>query len=92
MKLLGKSVFDELKKNYPETVSRIESLQSEIEAADWETPHDVKQKYASASILAGNQVVFNIKGNKYRVLVQISYKNKIVLIKKAGTHKEYNKW
>lgn len=92
MKLIGKIVFDEFKKKYPETASSVNSLQSEIEASDWNTPYEVKQRYASASIPGNNQIIFNIKGNKYRVLVQISYKNKIVFIKKAGTHKEYDKW
>ena len=54
-------------------------------------PQEVKEKYRSASIIGGNKVVFNIKGNKYRLVTRINYRMKIVYIKFIGTHKEYDK-
>lgn len=56
----------------------------------WRTPADVKQKYASASIVAGNRVVFNIKGNDYRLVVKINYEYGIVYVRFIGTHAEYD--
>ncbi|MFH1288148.1 MAG: type II toxin-antitoxin system HigB family toxin [bacterium] len=53
---------------------------------------DLKQRYPKASILKDKYVVFNICGNKYRLLVQVAYNTSIVLIKKIGTHKEYDNW
>ena len=63
---------------------------SEAKEADWDGPNDIKDKYHSSSILGNNRVVFNIKGNKYRLIVAIKYEFKIVYIRFVGTHKEYD--
>ena len=62
----------------------------EAKKADWKTPQDVKAKYASASIIKNNRVVFNIKGNDYRLVVAIAYKLQIVYIKFIDTHAVYD--
>jgi mRNA interferase HigB len=59
--------------------------------AEWKTPHDLKTYYANASLLGNNRVVFNIKGNDYRLIVAVSYRAKIVLVKFIGTHAEYDR-
>ena len=59
--------------------------------ADWETPADVLKAYANASIVGPNRVVFNIKGNDYRLVVAINYRHQIVFIKWLGTHSDYDK-
>lgn len=59
--------------------------------ADWKAPKDVKCTYASASIIAGSRVVFNIKGNTYRLVVKIEYEKQIIFIRFIGTHAEYDK-
>mgnify|MGYP006199370373 CR=1 FL=1 len=59
--------------------------------AQWRTPQDIKAHYASASFVANNRVVFNIKGNDYRLIVAISYRFQAVYIKFIGTHTEYNR-
>ena len=92
MKLIGKDVLYKFKSLYAEVRSQIDSWEAEAEAAQWKTPLDIKRRYATASFLKNSQVVFNIKGNKYRLLVKVNYENKIVLIIKAGTHKEYMRW
>ena len=61
---------------------------SEAEAAQWQTPNDIKEKYASASIVENNRVVFNVKGNKYRLAVAINYAYSIIYIRFIGTHEE----
>jgi mRNA interferase HigB len=58
--------------------------------ADWEGPHDVKAEYGTASILKNGRVVFNIGGNKYRLVVKIIYQVRIVYIRFVGTHAEYD--
>ncbi|MBB3348343.1 type II toxin-antitoxin system HigB family toxin [Sphingomonas sp. BK069] len=63
---------------------------AEAMAAAWKTPADVKAKYKSASIVGDNRVVFNIAGNKYRLIVHINYQLQIVLVKFVGTHAEYD--
>lgn len=64
---------------------------AEARAAQWTCPQDVKKKYANASIIANNRVVFNIKGNDYRLIVAIAYRMQYVYIKFIGTHTEYDK-
>jgi mRNA interferase HigB len=62
----------------------------EVEKEDWDTPAKVKEKYRNASIVGDNRVVFNIKGNSYRLVVKISYPARVVLVRFVGTHAEYD--
>ncbi len=63
----------------------------EAKGANWKSSADVKGQYRSASILKKRRVVFNISGNKYRLVVLINYDARIVYIRFVGTHKEYDK-
>ncbi|MBN8217836.1 MAG: type II toxin-antitoxin system HigB family toxin [Spirochaetes bacterium] len=62
----------------------------EAREAEWRNPRDIKVRYPTASILPGNRVVFNIKGNKYRLVVAIKYDFNLVLIRFVGTHAQYD--
>jgi mRNA interferase HigB len=62
-----------------------------VKAADWSTPADVKQMFRSADILGGGRVVFNIGGNKYRLVAAVHYRGKRVYIRFVGTHKDYDR-
>jgi mRNA interferase HigB len=75
----------------PEAEGELKAWYSEAKNAVWKTPADVKAKYRNASILKGGRVVFNICGNKYRLVVWINYQLAIVYIRFIGTHKEYDK-
>ena len=92
MKLLDKQLLIEFAEEHADARSQISSWWAEIEEAQWNNPGDLKRQYPKASILKGQCVVFDICGNKYRLATKINYKNKIVLIKKTGTHNEYDKW
>ena len=59
--------------------------------AKWKSPNDVKKQYGNASIVGNERVVFNICGNKYRLIVKIRYDIQLVYIRFVGTHKEYDK-
>ena len=61
-----------------------------MRSATWKTPNDVKRQFGSASIIGGNRVVFNIAGNKYRLIVRIHYNTGIVYVRFIGTHREYD--
>jgi mRNA interferase HigB len=63
----------------------------EIKQANWNNANDIKAKYRSASILKKGRVVFNICGNKFRIIVWVNYSLKIAYIKWVGTHTEYDK-
>ena len=58
--------------------------------ADWATPNEVKAQFASASILKDGRVIFNIAGNKYRLVVWINYPYRVAYIRFMGTHKQYD--
>lgn len=63
----------------------------EAERADWDSPPQVKERYRSASFVGRDRVVFNIKGNTYRLVVRINYPQRIVFIRFVGTHAEYDR-
>lgn len=64
---------------------------SRANKAKWRGPQDVKAEYASASFLGGNRVVFNIGGNKYRLIVRFNYAHGIGYIRFVGTHNDYDR-
>ena len=67
------------------------SWYEETKKAAWQGPADIKARYQHASLLAKNRVVFNISGNKYRLVVWIRYDKQIVFIRFVGTHAEYDR-
>ena len=70
---------------------QFEAWYFEAKHAQWESPADVKAQYGSASVIGDNRVVFNIAGNKYRLIVRINYNSKTVFVRFVGTHQEYDK-
>jgi mRNA interferase HigB len=71
--------------------SALAAWYQEARHAEWQSSADVKRAYASASIVTGARVVFNIKGNSYRLIVAVDYKRQIIFIKWIGTHANYDK-
>ncbi len=74
----------------PEVEQQLRAWHDEVISQKWEQPADIKARYASASILKKRRVVFNIKGNKYRLIVAVAFNVGVVYIKFIGTHKEYD--
>lgn len=64
---------------------------SEVSRAEWRTASDVKRSYATASVVGADRVVFNIKGNDYRLVVAVDFEKGIVGIKWLGTHRDYDR-
>jgi mRNA interferase HigB len=62
----------------------------EVTHAQWKNSADIKQSYANASIIGADRVVFNIRGNSYRLVVAVDFRKSAVFIKWFGTHKEYD--
>lgn len=63
---------------------------TEVKKATWKSPADIKAQYTTASILKSRRVVFNIKGNDYRIIVAVAYSVGFVFVKFIGTHKQYD--
>lgn len=75
---------------YRDSKKALEAWFYETKNANWKAPSDIKEKYGNASILRNNRVVFNICGNKYRILVAVNYSTGILYIRFIGTHAEYD--
>lgn len=70
---------------------QLKARYQETKLARWKTPSDIKRSYPSASILQDNRIVFNIKGNHYRLIVRINFHYQIVWIRFIGTHAQYDR-
>jgi len=79
------------KSKYQQAEESVKAWIYEVRFSTWSNSNELKAKYRNASILSSKRVVFNIKGNDYRLIVDIEYKLKIVFVVWFGTHKEYDK-
>ena len=91
MRVIAKRTLRDFWEKHADTEQQLKAWYNEAEQADWKTPNDIKKDYPSASILEDNRMVFNIKGNNYRLIVRIHYKYGVVWIRFIGTHTEYGK-
>lgn len=78
-------------KDHRAVESALNSWFHEVQNSDWRTPADVTGSYRNASIVGNDRVVFNIKGNAYRLVAAVDYRRQIVFIKWIGTHAQYDK-
>jgi mRNA interferase HigB len=75
----------------PQGMEPLLAWYADARKADWASPGAIKRRYPSASILPGNRVVFNIGGNKYRLVVRINYPYRVVYVRFVGTHADYDR-
>lgn len=90
LRVIAKRTLREFWKKHGDCEEQLKSWYYEAEHSNWKTPNNIKSKYPSASIITSNRVVFNIKGNNYRLIVKINYDYGIVWIRFVGTHAEYD--
>ena len=91
MRIIAKRPLREFWERHPDAEEPLLAWYREVEQEDWDTPAKVKAKYRNASIVGDNRVVFNIKGNDYRLVVKINYPFRIVYIRFVGTHAAYDR-
>jgi mRNA interferase HigB len=91
MRIISRKKLREYWEHHPDARSSLESWYADVKQADWKNPEDIKTVYRTASFTANNRIVFNIKGNKYRVIVAVQYTYRIVYIRFIGTHQEYDR-
>ncbi|ECD7244787.1 type II toxin-antitoxin system HigB family toxin [Salmonella enterica] len=90
MKIISVKTLRDFWAKYPDAEQPLKSWVDEVTRAEWLTPAAIKEQYRSASILKNRRVVFNIKGNDYRLIVAIAYQRGWLFVKFIGTHKQYD--
>jgi mRNA interferase HigB len=75
---------------HPDAEQPLKAWHEEASKANWRTPQDIKDRYATASFLRNKRVVFNVKGNDYRLVVSVAYRFDAVYVKFVGTHVQYD--
>ena len=90
MRLIAIGTLRNFWRTHPDSREQLQAWYKLMKSASWKTPNDVKRQFRSASIMGDNRVVFNIAGNKYRLIVKIHYNTGIVYLRFVGTHKQYD--
>ncbi len=90
MQIISRRPLVEFWGKHPDAQGSLTAWYHEVETATWKGPNDVKASYATASVIGNNRVVFNIGGNKYRLIAAVLYPSHKVLIKFIGTHRQYD--
>ena len=91
MRIVAKRTLREFWQLRPDSEEPLLAWYREVEKEDWDSPGKVKVKYRNASIVGDSRVVFNIKGNDFRLVVKINYPYRIVYVRFVGTHAEYDR-
>jgi len=91
MRVISGKGLRRFQERHPEVALTLQAWRRRAEQAQWLSPQEVKNDYPSASILSGDRVVFNIKGNHYRLVAQIHYDTGHIYVRFIGTHAEYDR-
>ncbi len=91
MRVFAKKILREFWEKHNDSEEQLKSWCREASKVKWKTPVDIKSEYAKASILKNGRIVFNICGNKYRLIVDINYKRRWSFIRFIGTHNDYDR-
>ena len=90
-RIFAKSTLREFWEKNPDSEQYLKTWYDTARSSDWKNPNDVKQKYANASILKDSRIVFNIKGNSYRLVAKFNFEKQWIFVRFIGTHNEYDK-
>jgi len=91
MRIISRKALREFWEEHPDAEQPLRAWLTNVKQATWKTPTDVKDTYRSASFIANKRVIFNIKGNHYRIVIAIKFRYGVVYIRFVGTHSEYDK-
>lgn len=91
MRIVSRRILREFWEKHPDAALPLQTWFHDVERANWSEPADIKTVYRNASFIANNRIVFNIKGNHYRLVVVVVYQHGMVYIRFVGTHEEYNR-
>lgn len=91
MRVISRKTLREFWDRHPEAQQPLQAWFDDVKHADWKSPAEIKDANRNASFLANNRVVFNIKGNRYRLIVAVQYVHGILYIRFVGTHQDYDR-
>jgi len=91
LRVISRKTLREFWDKHPDCEQQLKSWYKEMEKAGYRNPNQLKSDFPSVSILDNGRFVFNIKGNKYRLIVKINFDYQILWIRFVGTHSEYDK-
>lgn len=91
MRIISRKTLRAFWEQHPDVQQALQAWYHDAKQAAWRTPADIKNVYRNASFVGNNRVVFNIKGNQYRLVVAIQYQHSIVYIRFIGSHQDYDK-
>ena len=90
-RIIAKRTIREFWEKYPDSKDYLETWYETVRSANWKTPNEIKEFYATVTILKNSQAVFNVSGNKYRLIAKINFQKQWLFIRFIGTHQEYDK-
>lgn len=90
MRVIGRDKLEAFCAKHADARRWIENWLADAEAAAWSVPQQIRNRYPSASFLAENRVIFNVKGNDYRLEALVAYKTSVVIVEWIGTHARYD--
>ncbi|MFZ4594474.1 MAG: type II toxin-antitoxin system HigB family toxin [Verrucomicrobiaceae bacterium] len=91
MRVIARKTLKDFWQSHADAEQPLKAWFAEASAANWKSFQDIKKSYRSADVLPGNRVVFDIKGNRYRLVVKIHYNTSLVFIRFVGTHADYDR-
>ncbi len=91
MRIISKKILREFWGVHADAEQSLKAWHAKVKLAEWKTSSDIKTDYRNASFVANNRVIFNIKGNAYRLVAAVNYDFGIIYIRFMGSHKEYDK-
>lgn len=90
-RIIAKRALREFWEKHPDSEQYLKTWHGTAKGAKWKSPNDVKKTFINASVLENGRIVFNIKGNSYRLIVKFNFERQWAFIRFAGTHAQYDK-
>jgi mRNA interferase HigB len=90
MRIIAKRSLMDFLRRHPTARQSVLAWCDEVHEANWAGPQDIKERYVTASFVENNRVIFNLKGNSYRLVIGVAYRVGVIYVKFIGTHAEYD--